>query len=198
MSWVEAELGKNEIKLVSGSWLSLVESEPWESALAGSVTWIYSNIRIIATEYFIFEHEYLIFLFRIYSIFIFGQVAKNEYIWYSYLARLGGTNIFYVLIRSGCEERIYSIFVFGEIFPQMDFYLYTLTTRQQKLIRSAQIWNKTCWKYAFWWEGCLQIFHCIYSIFVFVQVAKNEYILYSYLVCYLWTNLFGIRIRSGY
>ena len=97
----------------------------------------YSNIRIIATEYYIFEYEYSIFLFRIYSIFVFGQVAKNEYIRYSYSVRLGGTNIFDIRIRSGCEERIYSIFVFSEIFLQIYFYLYSLTTRQYKLLRSA-------------------------------------------------------------
>ena len=32
--------------------------------------------------------------------------------------------------------------------------------------------------------------HCIYSIFVFVQVARNEYVRYSY----LGTNIFHIRI----
>ena len=80
-----------------------------------SVTRIYSNIRIIATEYYIFEYEYSIFLFQIYSIFVFGQVAKNEYIRYSYSVRLGGTNIFYINIWSGCEERIYSIIVFGQV-----------------------------------------------------------------------------------
>ena len=52
----------------------------------------YLNIRIEGTEYFIFEYEYLIFLFRIYS--LFGQVVKNEYIRYSYLLRLQGTYIF--------------------------------------------------------------------------------------------------------
>ena len=107
------------------------------SILTSSVTRIYSNIRIIATEYYIFEYEYSIFLFRIYSIFVFGQVAKNEYIRYSYSVRLGGTNIFDIRIRSGCKERIYSIFVFSEIFLQIYFYLYSLTTRQYKLLRSA-------------------------------------------------------------
>ena len=97
----------------------------------------YLNIRIKGTEYYIFKYKYSIFLFRIYSIFIFGQDAKNEYIRYSYSVGLEGTNIFDIRIRSGCEERIYSIFVFGEIFPQMDSYNYTLTTRQQKLTRSA-------------------------------------------------------------
>ena len=58
---------------------------------AAGITRIYSNIQIIATEYYIFEYEYSIFLFRIYSIFVFGQVAKNEYIRYSYSVRLGGT-----------------------------------------------------------------------------------------------------------
>ena len=85
----------------------------------------YSNIPIIAAEYYIFEYEYTIFLFRIYtiflfriySIFIFGQVGKNKYIRYSYSVRLGGTNIFDIRIRLVCEERIlYLILVFGKIF----------------------------------------------------------------------------------
>ena len=44
----------------------------------------YSNIRIISTEYYIFEYEYSIFLFRIYSIFVFGKIGRNKYIRYSY------------------------------------------------------------------------------------------------------------------
>ena len=44
---------------------------------------------------------------------------------------------------------------------------------------------------------CLQSLPCIYSIFVFVQVAKNEYIRYSYSVRYLETNIFGNCIWSG-
>ena len=52
--------------------------------------------------------------------------------------------------------------------------------------------------FALWWEGGLQSLRCIYSIFVFVQVARNEYIRYSYSVRYLGTNIFSIRILSGY
>ena len=59
----------------------------------------YSNIRIIATEYYIFEYEYSIFLFRIYLILVFRQIAKNEYILYSYSAKLLRTNIFHIRIR---------------------------------------------------------------------------------------------------
>ena len=59
-----------------------------------SVTRIYSNIQIFGTEYQIFEYEYLIFWLRIYSIFVFDQFAKNEYIRYSYSTNLLRTNIF--------------------------------------------------------------------------------------------------------
>ena len=74
--------------------------------------------------------------------FVFGQVAKTEYIRYSYSVRLGGTNIFDIRIRSGCEERIYLIFVylifiFSEIFLQTYLSLYSLTTMQYKLLRPA-------------------------------------------------------------
>ena len=79
-----------------------------------SVTRIYSNIRIIFIEYCIFEYEYSIFLFWIYSVFVFGQVAKNEYIRYSYSVRLLETNIFDIRIRLAFWIWIYSIFVFGE------------------------------------------------------------------------------------
>ena len=45
------------------------------------------------------ERENFIFWLRIYSIFVFGQVTKNEYIRYSYSARLLETNIFDIRIR---------------------------------------------------------------------------------------------------
>ena len=139
----------------------------------------YLNIRIIATEYYIFEYEYQIFLFRIYLIFVFGQVAKNEYIRYSYSVRLGGTNILDIRIRSGCEERIYSIFGFSEIFLQIYFYLYSLTTRQYKLHKYE---TKLVENLFYGGRGVFKSLHFIYSILVFVQVAWNKYIRYSYSV----------------
>ena len=104
---------------------------------------------------------------------------------------------------------MYLIFIFSEIFLKIYFYLYSLTTRQYKHLRSAYIWNKTCWKFVLWWEGGLQklafyIFDIrirpscleqIYSIFVFGQVPRNKYIQYSYLVKLVETNIFDIRIQ---
>ena len=45
----------------------------------------YSIIQILGTEYWIFKYEYSIFWLWIYSIFVFGLVANNKYIRYSYL-----------------------------------------------------------------------------------------------------------------
>ena len=61
-----------------------------------SVTPIYSNIRILGTEYLIFEYKYLIFWLRIYSIFIFRQIKENKYIRYSY--SLIGLSIYYLIM----------------------------------------------------------------------------------------------------
>ena len=75
-----------------------------------SVTRIFSNILIIGTEYQIFEDEYSIFWFQLYSLFVFGQIANI---------------LFDIHIWSGCKEQIYLIFVFGKLFEN-DFirYLY--------------------------------------------------------------------------
>ena len=44
---------------------------------------------------------------------VFVQVAKNEYIRYSYSVRLGGTNIFDIHIRSGTYKQIYLMATMG-------------------------------------------------------------------------------------
>ena len=145
-----------------------------------------------------FEYEYSIFLFWIYSTFVFGQVAKNKYIRYSYSVRLGGTNKFDICIRSGCRERIYSIFIFSEIFYK---YIFICIPWPPGSINSSGLHKyetKLVENLFYGGRGVFKSLHFIYSIFVFVQVAWNKYIRYSYSVRYLGTNIFDIRIRSSW
>ena len=141
---------------------------------------MYSNIRIIANEYYIFEYEYSIFLFWIYSIFVLDQVAKNEYIRYSYLVLLQTTNIFDIHIRSAVRIWIYSIFVFGKIFHKC-----VLIYRQAaKIIGNLH-------KYA---PKLIQ--NLLFGGGVSSKVCIL-YIQYSYSSMFLWMNIFDICIWSG-
>ena len=63
--------------------------------------------------------------------------------------------------------------------------------------QAKEICTKTCLKFTLWWNGVIKSLHCMYSIFIFGLVSKNEYIRYSYSFRYLGTNIFDIRIRSG-
>ena len=135
------------------------------------------------------------------------QLSCCEYNRYSYSANLLKMNIFDIHIQSCYKQWLYSIFVFG---PQSEYeyiwYSYSVESfinmflsidRQQKSLGTCLNMQQNSFIIYFMAEGGLKSLHFIYSILVFGQVSKNEYIRYSHLVRYLKTNIFDIRIRSG-
>ena len=79
----------------------------------------------------------------------------------------------------------------------MSLFMYPVQQAAETPLVPAQICTKTCLKCTLRWKAVIKSLHCIYSIFIFGLVSKNEYIQYSYLFRYLGTNIFDIRIRSG-
>ena len=107
---------------------------------------------------------------QIYSIIVFDQVARNEYIWYSYSVKYFYKYIFICIP-----------------WPPGSINSSGLHKYETKIVENLLYGGR----------GVFKSLHFIYSIFVFVQVAWNKYIRYSYSVRYLGTNIFDIRIRSG-
>ena len=79
----------------------------------------------------------------------------------------------------------------------MSLFMYPVQQAAETPLVPAQICTKTCLKCTLRWKAVIKSLHCIYSIFIFGLVSKNEYIQYSYSFRYLGTNIFDIRIRSG-
>ena len=106
---------------------------------------------------------------QIYSIFVFRQVARNEYVRCSYSVKYFYKYIFICIPWPPCSINSSGLHKY-----------------ETKLVENLHYGGR----------GVFKSLHFIYSILVFVQVALNKYIRYSYSVRYLWTNILNIRIRS--
>ena len=82
----------------------------------------------------------------------------------------------------------------------MSLFMYPVQQAAETPLVPAQICTKACLKSTLRWKGVIKSLHCIYSIFIFGLVSKNEYIRYPYSIRYPGTNIFvfGQVVRNEY